>query len=89
MTERERQDMREARAHKKNFISFVGSILSKQDRGFDDGNLPSPYDEAKAASDTEAPNTEDVGNFVSDKLAKVIKPDRKRETKQSFNTATK
>jgi hypothetical protein len=68
LTQREKQELREARLHKKDFISFVGSILSKHDHGFDESNLPSPYDEAKAASDTEAPNADDVGHFVRDKL---------------------
>jgi hypothetical protein len=59
--------------------------LSKHDHDFDESNLPSPYDEAKAASDTEAPNAEDVGHFVRDKLAKVIKPDKKHVKAKSGN----
>jgi hypothetical protein len=77
LVERERQEAREAKIHKTDFIKFMGSILTKQDRIFDVNNLPNSYDETKAASDTEEPNTEDVGNFVRDKLAKVIKPEKK------------
>ena len=54
----------------------MGGILTKQDRAFDTNNLPNPYDETRAASDTEEPGTEDVGHFVRDKLAKVLKPEK-------------
>lgn len=72
--------------HKKDFIKFMGSILTKQERIFDTNNLPNPYDETRAASDTEEPNTEDVGNFVRDKLAKVIKPEHKPRSMKMQDT---
>jgi hypothetical protein len=48
----------------------VSTVLKRQGVGssVNATNLPAPYDEEKAVSDTEEPDTKAVGEFIQDNL---------------------
>ena len=86
--ERDRQELREAKMHKKEFVNFVSNILTKhKESKHQKDNLPGPFEPGQATSDTEPPTVDDIGNFISDKVGSVVKPAKKKPANQDKQQA--